>query len=63
MLNTVIVATLSISQPPGFLRYLNHYRCPYCQTEWQDEWDYGCNDHCPDCNKEITPYQSDPIDI
>ncbi|WGS85140.1 hypothetical protein [Methylomonas sp. UP202] len=40
------------------VRYLNQYRCPYCQTEWQDGWDCGCNDRCPDCNKEIQPYES-----
>jgi len=40
------------------VRYLNQYRCPYCQTEWEDGWDCGCNDRCPDCNKEIEPYES-----
>ncbi len=40
------------------VRYLNQYRCPYCQTEWEDVWDCGCNDCCPDCNKEIEPYES-----
>jgi hypothetical protein len=36
--------------------YINHYFCSYCQLEWQDEWDCGCNEKCPDCNKEIEPY-------
>ncbi len=40
------------------VRYLNQYRCPYCQTEWEDVWDCGCNDRCPDCNKAIEPYES-----
>ncbi len=40
------------------VRYLNQYRCPYCQTEWEDGWDCACNDRCPDCNKEIEPYES-----
>ncbi|TCV86105.1 MULTISPECIES: hypothetical protein [Methylomonas] len=40
------------------IRYLNQYHCPYCQTEWEDVWDCGCNDRCPDCNKEIEPYES-----
>lgn len=44
------------------VRYLNQYRCPYCQTEWEDMWDCGCNDRCPDCNKEIEPYESTLID-
>jgi|GEM_PF-676296 len=40
------------------VRYLNQYHCPYCQTEWEDVWDCGCNDRCLDCNKEIEPYES-----
>ena len=40
------------------VRYLNQYRCPYCQTEWEDSLDCSCNDRCPDCNKEIEPYES-----
>ncbi|WNB74098.1 hypothetical protein [Methylomonas koyamae] len=44
------------------VRYLNQYCCPYCQTEWEDGWDCGCNDRCPDCNKEIEPYESALID-
>jgi hypothetical protein len=42
--------------------YINHYCCPYCQLEWQDEWDCACNDRCPTCNKEIEPYESDLIE-
>ncbi|NJA08210.1 hypothetical protein HC024_21130 [Methylococcaceae bacterium WWC4] len=51
----------SVGTPPlenSTVRYLNQYRCPYCQTEWEDVWDCGCNDRCPDCNKEIEPYES-----
>ena len=36
----------------------NHYLCP-CGTEWEDVWSCGCNDRCPNCNKEIEPYASD----
>jgi hypothetical protein len=42
--------------------YINHYCCPYCLLEWQDEWDCACNDKCPNCNKEIEPYESDLIE-
>ena len=42
--------------------YSNHYRCPQCQLEWQDEWDCACNDKCPNCNKEIEPYASELIE-
>ena len=50
----------SATMPPVW--YLNHYRCPTCQLDWQDEWDCACNDKCPDCNKEIEPYESDLIE-
>ena len=44
------------------LWFLNYYRCPCCQIDWTDEWDCQCNDKCPSCNKEITPYKSEEID-
>ena len=51
----------SVGETPAEIspvRYLNQYRCPYCLTEWEDVWDCNCNDRCPDCNKEIAPYES-----
>jgi len=39
--------------------YLNHYRCPYDKTEWDDVWDCTCNDRCPVCDAEIEPYESE----
>lgn len=44
------------------IRFLNHYKCPYDETEWTDEWSCACNDRCPKCNKEIEPYESEEID-
>jgi len=55
-INQPIVGTTAIEN--STVRYLNQYRCPYCQTEWEDVWDCACNDRCPDCNKEIEPYES-----
>jgi len=43
------------------IRYLNYYRCKECKVSWKDEWDSKCNDHCPKCDKEITPHKS--VDI
>lgn len=40
------------------MKYTNYYRCP-CGEEWDDEWSCACNDRCPACNKEVTPYISD----
>jgi len=42
----------------GFIIY---YKCPYCETEWTDEWDFVCNDKCPKCNKEIEPYKHEEV--
>lgn len=41
--------------------FRNHYRCEPCNESWEDEWDCGCNDKCPVCNKEIEPHDS--VDI
>ena len=43
-------------------RFRNFYRCPNCRIEWQDEWDSMCNDHCPQCDAEIEPYDSEDIE-
>ena len=42
--------------------YGNHYHCPHCRQEWQDEGDCTCNDKCLSCNKEIEPYASELIE-
>lgn len=49
----------SLPAPVSEIVYLNQYRCPYCQIEWDDEWSCACNDHCPSCNAEIEPYHSE----
>ena len=50
----------SAAMPPVW--YLNHYRCPTCQLDWQDEWDCACNDRCPSCHQEIVAFKSDLIE-
>lgn len=45
--------------PDGDRHFVNHYRCPECGEEWQDEWSCACNDECPGCGlKDIEPYHS-----
>jgi hypothetical protein len=39
--------------------YCNFYH--HCGVHWADVWDCMCNDHCPMCNKEITPYYSEEM--
>lgn len=43
------------------MKYTNFYRCPECRIEWEDTWDSMCNDHCPQCEAEIEPYDSEEI--
>jgi len=46
----------------GIIMYLNHYRCPECDTEWDDEWDCMCDDECPECGlKNISPFESEDL--
>ena len=42
-------------------KYINHYRCPRCKTEWQDRSPYTNNDRCPKCDLEIEPHTSEDI--
>ncbi|MEY5098682.1 MAG: hypothetical protein RJA36_1401 [Pseudomonadota bacterium] len=37
----------------------NHYECDQCGAEWTDDWSCQCNDHCPGCDAEIEPTNSD----
>lgn len=39
----------------------NHYRCPECDTEWEDIHSCACDDRCPKCNVPVTPYDSEDI--
>jgi hypothetical protein len=40
------------------MEYLNRYHCATCGEYWNDVWSCGCNDKCPECNKETEPYES-----
>jgi hypothetical protein len=37
-------------------QYINYYE--HCGSAWSMIWDCGCDDRCPDCGAEITPYSS-----
>ena len=39
--------------------YINYYRCKDCDIEWEMEWDADCDDKCPKCHSEYTPYKSE----
>lgn len=38
--------------------FLNRYKCEQCSFVWDDEWSCMCNDRCPECDIEMTPYAS-----
>lgn len=36
----------------------NQYTCTRCGTSWEDECSCMCDDRCPKCDREMTPYAS-----
>ena len=41
-------------------RFLNHYKCPNCSSEWSDEWECQVDDECGECGtRHISPYASE----
>jgi hypothetical protein len=42
-------------------KYINYYKCPRCNEEWQDYSPSKNNDRCPKCDDEIEPYKSEDI--
>lgn len=42
-------------------KFLNRYNCSGCHFAWEDTWYCACNDRCPECNKEIEPYESEEV--
>lgn len=49
-------------KPLPIVDYLNTYQCPKCSHVWNDVWDCGCDDDCPECgNRAITPVMSEPV--
>lgn len=42
--------------------YLNTYYCGRCGIEWTDKWDCQCDDECPNCGVDYSPYKSEIIE-
>lgn len=36
--------------------YTNYYG--HCGVKWTDEWSCACDDECPKCGHDISPYKS-----
>lgn len=49
----------SMSNPT--LTQTNFYSCTQCTCKWDDQWDCGCDDECPQCGTVMTPYKQEPI--
>lgn len=41
--------------------YLNYYRCDDCDVEWTDQWSCACDDECPSCGSDYSPYDTDDL--
>ena len=41
--------------------YLNRYECVECNVAWEDEWSCCCDDECPECKVDHTPFDSDDL--
>lgn len=37
---------------------VNYYECPDCDVRWDDEWECACDDECPQCGTDVSPYES-----
>lgn len=41
-------------------QFINHYTCPRCNNQWQDQWSSMCDDDCGKCGlRHITPTHSE----
>ncbi len=45
----------------GMAWFLNKYACTSCGAAWEDEWSCCCDDECPECGVDFSPYYSDDI--
>ena len=41
--------------------FRNFYLCPDCPNEWSTEMAVIAADHCPCCDREAEPYDSEPL--
>jgi hypothetical protein len=39
--------------------YLNKYKCEDCGVIWEDQWSCGCDDECPGCGDDLSPFNVD----
>lgn len=42
-------------------RFKNYYKCANCANEWSTVADSSCNDRCPECRREMTPYKTEDL--
>ncbi|WP_293652637.1 hypothetical protein [Thiolapillus sp.] len=42
--------------------FVNHYTCPRCGAQWEDEWSSTVDDECPECQtRNISPHHSEEV--
>lgn len=42
-------------------KFINFYQCSHCGTTWNEKSNYTCNDRCPKCDTENSPYESQDV--
>lgn len=42
--------------------FRNHYHCPDCDIEWDDDYSCQVDDECPECGSDYSPYESTDLD-
>lgn len=62
--NNESMGTLDVEPCPDCTKkpnsFINHYKCPRCGNEWQDEWESTCDDECGNCGmRNISPTHSE----
>jgi hypothetical protein len=38
---------------------INYHYCADCDIAWEDEWECACDDECPGCRRDFTPFDSE----
>lgn len=47
----------------GITHYRNVYECDGCGQYWEDTWCCGCDDECSNCGADISPTESEEIEV
>jgi hypothetical protein len=61
-IENLVQGSVTTATQAQYLNYYQHEDCPEQPgVAWTDQWSCMCNDRCPACNAEITPFRSEEI--